>query len=178
MKRVILCIEDDIYKTACMKNCAEAGFHLEVRISETSSEVDLLEKIITADADEILYIPSGGVDAFMTHLKTCKATRLNTEVRIILCQQFEASVSKVVKDTVSEFAGMSKTARTKIRRAHARARQVDPATESSATCLDQDPGRTPRMESPRLRGGSARVHPRLTPASEKVAMSVSRARAS
>ena len=130
MKRVILCIEDDIYKTACMKNCAEAGFHLEVRISETSNEIDLLEKIITADADEILYLPHEGVEAFMARLKRSGATRLNTEVRILLCQQFESMVSKVVRDTVTEFAQMSKAARTKLRRSHARTHP--PATPASA----------------------------------------------
>ncbi|MCA2959394.1 MAG: hypothetical protein IOD12_04020 [Silvanigrellales bacterium] len=126
MKRVILCIEDDIYKTACMKNCAEAGFHLEVRISETTNETDLLEKVITADADEILYLPHEGIDAFMARLKKNGATRLNTEVRILLCQHFESLVSKVVRDTVSEFAGMSKTARTKLRRNHERSRRGSP----------------------------------------------------
>jgi hypothetical protein len=125
MKRVILCIEDDIYKTACMKNCAEAGFHLEVRITETSSEVDLLEKVIAADADEILYLPHEGIDAFMVRLRKSGATRLNTEIRILLCQQFESTVSKVVRDTVTEVAGMSKSARTRLRRSHARARRTD-----------------------------------------------------
>lgn len=130
MKRVILCIEDDIYKTACMKNCAEAGFHLEVRIQETSTEVDLLETVITSEADEILYLPNEGVEAFLARLKADRATRLNTEVRIVLCQQFESTVSKVVRDTVTEFAAMSKTARARVRKAHARARTVPGAPGS------------------------------------------------
>lgn len=128
MKRVILCIEDDIYKTACMKNCAEARFHLQVRISESTNEVDLLEKVIAADADEVLYLPHQGVDAFLERLKKSGATRLNTEVHILLCQQFEAIVSKVVRDTVTELAEMSKTARAKLRRHHVRLRRGEVAS--------------------------------------------------
>ena len=118
MKRIILCIEDDIYKTACMKNCAEARFHLEVSIQESKNEIDLLEKMIAQDADEIMYLPHEGVDHFLDHLKDCGANRLNTEIRILLCQQFESSISKVIKDTVTEFAGKTKHARSKLRRAH------------------------------------------------------------
>lgn len=118
MKRIILCIEDDIYKTACMKNCAEARFHLEVSIQESGNEIDLLEKMIAKDADEIMYLPHEGVDHFLNHLKSCGATRLNTEIRILLCQQFESTISKVIKETVTAFAGKTKQARNKLRRSH------------------------------------------------------------
>ena len=118
MKRIILCIEDDIYKTACMKNCAETRFHLDVSIQESKNEVDLLEKMFDQDADEILYLPHNGVDHFLNHLKMRGANRLNTEIRILLCQQFESSISKVIKETVTVFAGKTKQARSKFRRAH------------------------------------------------------------
>lgn len=118
MKKIILCVENDIYKTACMKNCAEARFHLQVNIEETSNEVELLEKVIAADADEIYYLPNQGMESFINHLKHSKASRLNTEVRILLCQRFESSISKIVSEAVTAFSQLSKSGRCRLRRTH------------------------------------------------------------
>jgi hypothetical protein len=103
---------------ACMKNCAEAQFHLAVNVVQTKDEIDLLNKVIEANADEIMYLSSEGIEGFLKHLKDLKATRLTIDLKILMCQQFEAQISKQVKETITQLAQMPKSSRLKIRRAH------------------------------------------------------------
>ena len=116
MKKVILCIEGDIYKTACMKNCAEAKFHINVQVVEAKTESELLEQVISENADEIMFMSDSGTEEFLNHLEGAHASRLNCEVRILLCRQFELAVSRVVREAVTVFSHLSKSARGKMRR--------------------------------------------------------------
>lgn len=116
MKRRILVIEDNIYKTACMKNCAEAQFHLEVGLSESSGGNHLIETVLGWDADEIFFAPESDIESFFRLLRQLKVTRLQTELHILVCPDFDASGSRLIKQAVHDIAAQPKCVRRKLKK--------------------------------------------------------------
>ncbi len=116
MTKRILVIEDNIYKTACLKNCAEAQFHLEVSLDESQNEQDLVEKVICSNADEIVMAQDSKIEEFIDNLKAQRATRLNTQICILLCPDMDAAAGRRLKEKVQRLAAEPKTARSKMRR--------------------------------------------------------------
>jgi hypothetical protein len=92
MKTKVLIIEDNFSKFFTTKQILEAQLRLEVAVVDVESGRDLVAQTAELNPDVIMFRPNGGVAELMDKLQKRRANRRNTEITLMLAQDFDDEV--------------------------------------------------------------------------------------
>lgn len=102
MKTKVLIIEDNFAKYFTTKQVLEATLKLQVQAIDVSTGAELLSATKSLNPDLIVFRPNGGVAELLTKMKKRRTNRRNTEITLLLTQDFEEEQMQKFQDYVTQ----------------------------------------------------------------------------
>lgn len=101
MKTKVLIIEDNFSKFFSTKQVLEAQLKLEVRAQDIRTGQELADATAAFAPDTVMIRPEGGVAALLQKMKKRGSNRRNTEITLLLAQEFDDDVIRQFENAVS-----------------------------------------------------------------------------
>ena len=102
MKTKVLIIEDNFCKFFATKQVLESQLKLEVQAQDVRTSKELLEVTSGFAPDLIICRPEGGVSDLLNRMKKRRTNRRNTEITLLLTQDFEEEQMQKFQDYVTQ----------------------------------------------------------------------------
>ena len=104
MKTKVLIIEDNYYKYFTTKQVLETQLHMKVNVLDVGCSRELIDATQMLDPDLIVFRPNGGVAELLDKMKKRRTNRRNTEITILVTQEFDDDVARKFQEFVSNFS--------------------------------------------------------------------------
>jgi len=103
MKTRVLIIEDDYRKFFAAKQVLESQLKMKLNVVDTRCVNELVEKTAKFSPDQIIFCPTGGVVELLDQMKKRKTNRRNTEIALMLTENFDDSLGNIVEKFVARY---------------------------------------------------------------------------
>lgn len=97
MKTKVLIIEDNHYSYFTTKAVLESQLRLSVEVKGVQTSRELLLETADYAPDVIVFRPTGGVAELLDQMKKRHTNRRNTEIRLLVAEEFDDDVAKAFK---------------------------------------------------------------------------------
>ena len=104
MKTKVVIIEDNFCKYFTTKQVLESQLKIEVSVVDVSMGGDIAEAMAAVGPDVIVFRPNGGVTDLLEKLKKRHINRRNTEITLVLAEEFDADVSRRLQDFAATYS--------------------------------------------------------------------------
>jgi CheY-like chemotaxis protein len=104
MKTKVLIIEDNFYKYFTTKQVLESQLKLDVRTQDVGTSRELVAMAQTLNPDVVMFRPDGGVAELLTKMKKRRTNRRNTEITLLLAQDFDDEAVRKFQDYFESMA--------------------------------------------------------------------------
>ena len=101
MKTKLLIIEDNFSKFFATKQVLESQLKLEVSTRDIRSGRELVDAAAAFAPDMVMIRPGGGITGLLDLMKKRRINRRNTEITLLLTQDFDDEVMRRFADAVS-----------------------------------------------------------------------------
>ena len=101
MKTKVLIIEDNFSKFFTTKQVLEAQLKLEVHAQDIKTGQELVDATAAFGPDMVMVRPEGGVAELLLKMKKRRTNRRNTEITLLLTQDFDDEVIQQLEDMMS-----------------------------------------------------------------------------
>jgi chemotaxis response regulator CheB len=92
MKTKVMIVEDNFYKSFTTKQILESQLKLDVKMVDVSTGQELVQATAEFKPDVIFFRPEGGVADLLMRMKKRHSNRRNTEITLVLAQEFDDEV--------------------------------------------------------------------------------------